>query len=73
MQNYSEDEILYLFEHLDLLMFNFVKVRKYIGKILPVQKEEENDRFQLTSGKLLSPSISFIWTDIVPQISYPYK
>lgn len=60
MQNNSEDEILYLFEHLDLLMFNFVKVRKYIGKNLPVQKEEENDRFQLTSGKLLSPSISFI-------------
>lgn len=60
MQNNSEDEILYLFEHLDLLMFNFVKVRKYIGKILPVQKEEENDRFQLTFGKLLSPSISFI-------------
>lgn len=60
MQNNSEDEILYLFEHLDLLMFNFVKASKYIGMILPVQKEEENDRFQLTSEKLLSPSISLI-------------
>lgn len=52
-------------------MFKFVKVRKYIGMILPVQKEMAKDRFQLTSGKLLSPSISFLWTDIVPQISYP--
>lgn len=52
-------------------MLTFLKTRKYLNMILPVQKEEAKDSFQMTAGELLSLHLLFIRTDTVPQFSEP--